>query len=208
MCGKHVFHWGEPLHGAMFTDGGEWTELVVENASPEQAIAATCEPWNMRSDRAVQAANERKVDERDTVPVTKYQMALDDAREASRDAEMWRYVASTYQSKCRSLEETNADLRRIIDERMPRPTNPRNTCVILEGKKPPEEVMFIRDEGGVTHYMPESTCTMDPDGYYGEQYGVYKCSNCGELWQFECDGPREHRGTCCPHCRARIKEDE
>jgi DNA-directed RNA polymerase subunit RPC12/RpoP len=41
MFGKHVFHWGEPLHGAMFTDGGEWTELVVENASPEQAIAAT-----------------------------------------------------------------------------------------------------------------------------------------------------------------------
>jgi hypothetical protein len=41
MFGKHVFHWGEPLHGAMFTDGGEWTELVVENAAPEQAIAAT-----------------------------------------------------------------------------------------------------------------------------------------------------------------------
>ena len=41
MFGKHVFHWGEPLHGAMFTDGGEWTELVVENATPAQAIAAT-----------------------------------------------------------------------------------------------------------------------------------------------------------------------
>lgn len=41
MFGKHVFHWGEPLHGAMFTDGGEWTELVVESATPEQAIAAT-----------------------------------------------------------------------------------------------------------------------------------------------------------------------
>lgn len=41
MFGKHVFHWGEPLHGAMFTDGGEWTELVVENASPEQAVEAT-----------------------------------------------------------------------------------------------------------------------------------------------------------------------
>ena len=41
MFGKHVFHWGEPLHGAMFTDGGEWTELVVENATSEQAIAAT-----------------------------------------------------------------------------------------------------------------------------------------------------------------------
>ena len=41
MFGMHVVHWGEPLHGAMFTDGGEWTELVIENASPAQAIAAT-----------------------------------------------------------------------------------------------------------------------------------------------------------------------
>lgn len=41
MFGKHVFHWGVPLHRAMFTDGGEWTDLVVENASPEQAITAT-----------------------------------------------------------------------------------------------------------------------------------------------------------------------
>lgn len=39
--GKHVFHWGKPFHGAMFTDAGEWTELVVENATPEQAIEAT-----------------------------------------------------------------------------------------------------------------------------------------------------------------------
>ena len=39
--GKHVFHFGAPLHGAMFTDAGEWTELVVENATPEQAIEAT-----------------------------------------------------------------------------------------------------------------------------------------------------------------------
>lgn len=29
------------MHGAMFTDGCEWTELVVENATPEQAIDAT-----------------------------------------------------------------------------------------------------------------------------------------------------------------------
>ena len=39
--GKHVFHWGKPFHGAMFTDSGEWTELVVENATPEQAVDAT-----------------------------------------------------------------------------------------------------------------------------------------------------------------------
>ena len=43
MFGKHVFHWGEPLHGAMFTASlsDEWTELVVENPTPQQAIDAT-----------------------------------------------------------------------------------------------------------------------------------------------------------------------
>lgn len=35
MFGKHVFHWGVPLHGAMYTDAGEWTELIVENATPD-----------------------------------------------------------------------------------------------------------------------------------------------------------------------------
>lgn len=49
------------------------------------------------------------------------------------------------------------------DEHVPRPTNPRSTCVVLEGEKPPEEVMFIRDEGGVTHYLPEGTCYYIPD---------------------------------------------
>jgi len=41
--GQHVFHWGEPLHGAMFTVSlsGEWTELVVENPTPQQAVEAT-----------------------------------------------------------------------------------------------------------------------------------------------------------------------
>jgi hypothetical protein len=41
------------------------------------------------------------------------------------------------------------------DEHVPRPTNPRNTCVVLQGEKPPEEVMFVREGGGVTHYQPE-----------------------------------------------------
>lgn len=39
---KTYVHWGEPMvNGAMFTDGGDWSELTVENATPEQAIAAT-----------------------------------------------------------------------------------------------------------------------------------------------------------------------
>ena len=42
MFGKHVVHWGSPMvNGAMFTDGGKWAELVVENPTPEQAIEAT-----------------------------------------------------------------------------------------------------------------------------------------------------------------------
>ena len=40
------------------------------------------------------------------------------------------------------------------DEHVPRPTNPRNTCVVLQGEKPPEEVLFVGPDG-VTHYLPE-----------------------------------------------------
>ena len=39
---KTYTNWGEPMvNGAQFIDGGDWTELAVENATPEQAIAAT-----------------------------------------------------------------------------------------------------------------------------------------------------------------------
>ena len=72
------------------------------------------------------------------------------------------------------------------------------------------ERLYIKtlDMRDLIPYVPEPpTCTMQPDGYYGEQYGIYKCSNCGELWQFECDGPKEHGWKCCPHCRAEIKEE-
>ena len=41
MYTRRVFHWGEPLHSAMFTASNEWTELVVENPTPQQAIDAT-----------------------------------------------------------------------------------------------------------------------------------------------------------------------
>lgn len=41
MYTRRVFHWGEPLHGAMFSVSDEWTELVVENPTPEQAVDAT-----------------------------------------------------------------------------------------------------------------------------------------------------------------------
>ena len=165
MCGKHVFHWGEPLHGAMFTDGGEWTELVVENASPEQAIAATV---------GRSCASCPEMDDPDSY-ISHLQAAL-----------KWH------------------------DEHVPRPTNPRNTCVVLEGKKPPEEVMFIRDAGGVTHYLPEETCHMrlayeeeDADGCIWPDH--YECDACGAkvngIMPF-CD--TEIPPKFCPNCGRRV----
>lgn len=54
------------------------------------------------------------------------------------------------------ISHLNAALR-WYDEQVLRPMNPNATCVVLQGKKPPEEVLFVRDEGGVTHYLPEVT---------------------------------------------------
>ncbi len=74
---------------------------------------------------------------------------------------------------------------------MSMPTNPRNTCVVLEGEKVPEEVLFI-GANGVTHYLPEATCHLEeceherevpydlPDcdgGWYTEV--TYDCDECG-----------------------------
>ena len=68
------------------------------------------------------------------------------------------------------------------DEHVPRPTNPRNTCVVLQGEKPPEEVMFVREGGGVTHYLPDDagTCQniaeLNREGVSGY---FFVCSECG-----------------------------
>lgn len=62
------------------------------------------------------------------------------------------------------------------DEHVPRPTNPRNTCVVLQGQKPPEEVLFVRDEGGVTHYLPEGTCHLEECEHEREiPYDLLEC---------------------------------
>lgn len=72
--------------------------------------------------------------------------------------------------------------------------------------EPPEKVVF-KGKQDWPLYVPEPpTCTMEPDGYYGEQYGIYRCSNCGETWQFDFDQPKGHGWKCCPHCMATIEE--
>ena len=79
-----------------------------------------------------------------------------------------------------------------------------------------EETVF--DGGLATDFTPaqaiaatvgeeHETCTMQPDGHYGEQHNLYKCSNCGKLRYFGRFGTRELGWTYCPNCRARIKEE-
>ena len=84
---------------------------------------------------------------------------------------------------------------------------------LAKGEEIPDEFCAVRNTNGepaeYNFFIPEPpTCTMEPDGWDGEQYGIYKCSSCGELWQFECDGPRENGWTCCPKCKATIDYEE
>ena len=105
------------------------------------------------------------------------------------------------------------------DEHVPRPTNPRNTCVVLEGEKPPEEVLFVREGGGVTHYLPEATChTVAMDCFGNPPYNqsglngnstACGCSECGAPWSttglFR-GNQLKHNFKACPTCGARIVE--
>lgn len=79
-------------------------------------------------------------------------------------------IAATVARSCASCPEMdNPDsyishlqsALRWHDEHVPRPTNPLASCVVLQGNKPPEEVLFVKDEGGVTHYKPEVTRCID-----------------------------------------------
>jgi len=91
------------------------------------------------------------------------------------------------------------------DEHVPRPTNPRNTCVVLEGENPPEEVMFVVEGGSTTHYLPEGagTCRAVLDeGYYKGINGV-----CEGLYCSKCNEPLSRRFKHCPWCGRKIKED-
>lgn len=67
------------------------------------------------------------------------------------------------------------------DEHVPRPTNPRNTCAVLQGENQPEEVLFVGPDG-VTHYQPENVTV-----------GVGTCHNVGDKRDF-----------CCSECGVRM----
>ena len=73
----------------------------------------------------------------------------------------------------------------------------------------PDSVHVVRGRTGETvRYFPERTCRMEPDGYCGEQYGIYKCSNCGELWQFEQGGPPRTTGSHAPAVGRESRKNE
>lgn len=58
----------------------------------------------------------------------------------------------------------------------------RGTVAILQGGRKPEEVLFVHDEGGVTHYLPEDagTCKGEINSEYFEcKLTTFKCRSCG-----------------------------
>jgi hypothetical protein len=84
------------------------------------------------------------------------------------------------------------------DEHVPIPTNPHATRVVLQGKNPPEEVLFVKDGGGVTRYRPECTCHLVED----EDTGFLTCSECGAIQ------PEDYTVYHCWGCGARIEEEQ
>ena len=86
----------------------------------------------------------------------------------------------------------------------------RGTVAILQGGRKPEEVMFVHDDGGVTHYLPEDawTCHMEVKDNLAESEGMgdvwLECDRCHWQMMLESTTPRF---KYCPNCGRRIKED-
>lgn len=87
------------------------------------------------------------------------------------------------------------------DEHVPRPTNPRNTCVVLQGENPPEEVLFVHEDGsGVMHYLPEDvgTCHVKAVKKLGDSFGFIL--SCGHSMV----SPFNDYPHYCPWCGAKV----
>lgn len=97
------------------------------------------------------------------------------------------------------------------DEHVPRPTNPKAKCIVLQGRSVPEEVLFVREGGGVTHYLPEDatvgvgTCKLLDNEHGPDMH----CSACGDEVDDEYRYFMDSHGySRCPHCGARIEVSE
>ena len=91
------------------------------------------------------------------------------------------------------------------DEHVPRQTNPSATCVVLQGEKPPEEVLFVGPDG-VTHYLPERTCKVVIEKRRNPHPWIHRYS-CGyDFYQWpDCPMPVQRH---CPNCGRRIVKEE
>ena len=118
---------------------------------------------------------------------------------------------------CPEMDDPDSYIRHLQsalkwhDEHVPRPTNPRNTCAVLQGEKPPEEVLFVGPDV-VTHYKPEDvgTCHMrlayeeeDADGFIWPDH--YECDACGAkvngiMLYYDTEIPPK----ICPNCGRRV----
>ena len=90
------------------------------------------------------------------------------------------------------------------DEHVPRPTNQNATCVVLQGEKPPEEVLFVREDGEVAHYLPEGTCVNE-----WAEFGKFRCSECGlQIDSISTNTIAPMPIRRCPNCGGRIVKEE
>ena len=95
------------------------------------------------------------------------------------------------------------------DEHVPIPTNPINTCVVLEGEKVPEEVLFI-GANDVTHYLPEGAGTCQNNGFVDDGGWYFVCSKCGcefEYADFACEFTEGYglgSPKFCPNCGRKV----
>jgi uncharacterized paraquat-inducible protein A len=40
-----------------------------------------------------------------------------------------------------------------------------------------------------------------------EDCGTWECSECGLVWEFNCDGPAENQAYYCPRCGVKLLEE-
>lgn len=177
-------------------------DLWIDHVTPEQAIAAT---MGNRTDLA------RRLREVTGLHAFAELFGFDwaddsdwtwhDVARAMADA----IDAATVGRSCASCSEMdNPDsyishlqsALRWHDEHVPRPTNPLASCVVLQGNKPPEEVLFVAEGGGVTHYLPEDagTCEWCKDGKTFDRQTVMMTNHGWEKIRH------------CPNCGRRLKE--
>lgn len=165
--------------GASFREWPNGTiRFGAKGTTPAQAIAATvgrCETMELWPEwEQVLFANVSDEVAQDSLNECVHEL-LDKAATLGRSCE-----------SCPEMDNPDSYIRHLQsalkwhDEHVPRPTNPRNTCVVFQGERPPEEVLFVGPDG-VTHYQPEGATADAGTPRIEDRHGDWYCTGCGEI---------------------------